>query len=64
MSPRKVVSSAVEQATVAGFTHTGEGVIRGGKAVFVAGALAGETIKFRRIRSHRQHDEAELVEVL
>lgn len=64
MSARRVVSSAVEQATVDGLTHTGEGVIRGGKAVFVAGALPGETIKYRRIRSHRQHDEAELVEVL
>jgi 23S rRNA (uracil1939-C5)-methyltransferase len=32
--------------------------------VFVAGALPGESIKFRRTRRNRQHDEAELVEVL
>ena len=64
MSGRKVVAAAVETATVAGLTHTGEGIVRGGKAIFVAGALPGETINYRRTRSHRQHDEAELVEVL
>ena len=64
MSKRKPVSDAVEMATVAGLTHEGDGIIRGGKAVFVPGALPGESIKFRRTRSHRQHDEAELVEVL
>ena len=64
MSKRKPVSGAVEMATVAALTHEGEGIIRGGKAVFVPGALPGESIKFRRTRSHRRHDEAELVEVL
>jgi 23S rRNA (uracil1939-C5)-methyltransferase len=64
LSKRKPVSDAVETATVAGLTHEGEGIVRGGKAVFVPGALPGESIKFRRTRSHRQHDEAELVEVL
>ena len=64
MSPRKVVSATVETATVAGLTSDGEGIIRGEKVVFVAGALPGESIRFRRTRSHRQHDEAELVEVL
>ncbi len=64
MSGRKVANAAVETATVAGLTHTGEGIVRGGKAIFVAGALPGETVTYRRIRSHRQHDEAELVEVL
>ena len=38
--------------------------MRGAKAAFVAGALPGEEIRFvRRIR-HRQHDEADLLEVL
>ncbi len=64
MSPRKVVSAAVETGTVAALTHTGEGVVRGGKAIFIAGALPGETVRYRRTRAHRQHDEAELVEVL
>lgn len=59
-----MVDAAVETATVAGLTHDGEGIVRGEKVVFVAGALPGESITFRRIRKHRQHDEAELVEVL
>jgi 23S rRNA (uracil1939-C5)-methyltransferase len=58
------MSATVETATVAGLTHDGEGIVRGEKVVFVAGALPGESIRFRRTRSHRQHDEAELVEVL
>jgi len=64
LSGRKVVSQTVESATVAALTHTGEGIIRDGKTVFVPGALPGENIRFRRTRTHRQHDEAELVEVL
>ena len=59
-----MLAAAVETATVAGLTHDGEGIVRGGKAIFVAGALPGETISYRRTRTHRQHDEAELVEVL
>jgi 23S rRNA (uracil1939-C5)-methyltransferase len=64
LSGRKVLSPTVETATVAALTHAGEGVVREGKTAFVAGALPGESIKFRRTRAHRQHDEAELVEVL
>jgi 23S rRNA (uracil1939-C5)-methyltransferase len=64
LSGRKVVSQTVESATVAALTHAGEGIIRDGKTVFVPGALPGENIRFRRTRTHRQHDEAELVEVL
>jgi 23S rRNA (uracil1939-C5)-methyltransferase len=56
--------AAAETATVAGLTHEGEGVVRSGKTVFVAGALPGERIRFRRSRRHRQHDDGELLEVL
>ena len=49
---------------MAALTHDGEGVVRDGKAAFVAGALPGERIRFRRTRRHRQHDEAVLLEVL
>jgi 23S rRNA (uracil1939-C5)-methyltransferase len=38
--------------------------VRGGKTVFVAGALPGERIRLRRTRRHRQHDDGELLEVL
>ena len=52
---------------VADLTHEAEGVVRGseagGKIVFVAGALPGERISFRRRSFHKSHDEAELLEV-
>ncbi len=53
-----------ETAQIVGLTHDGEGIVRGGKTVFVAGALPGETVSFERIRKHRQHDEGRLLEVL
>jgi 23S rRNA (uracil1939-C5)-methyltransferase len=60
----RIVTDVEEIATVAALTHDGEGVVREGKAAFVAGALPGERIRFRRTRRHRQHDEAQLLEVL
>ncbi len=61
---RRFVSETEEVATVAALTHDGEGIVRNGKAAFVGGALPGERIRFRRTRHRRQHDEAELLEVL
>jgi 23S rRNA (uracil1939-C5)-methyltransferase len=59
--------AAIETGVVADLTHEGEGVIRGGemsgKTVFVAGALPGERVSFRRRSFHKSHDEAELIEV-
>jgi 23S rRNA (uracil1939-C5)-methyltransferase len=46
-------AAAPEEAQVEGLTHEGEGVVRGGKTAFVAGALPGERIRFRRTRRHR-----------
>jgi 23S rRNA (uracil1939-C5)-methyltransferase len=57
-------ADAGETARVAGLTREGEGVVHGGKTAFVAGALPGELIRFRRRRRHRRHDEGELLEVL
>jgi 23S rRNA (uracil1939-C5)-methyltransferase len=51
-------------ATVSGLTREGEGVVHGGKTVFVPGALPGEQIRFRRTRRHRQHDDGQLLEIL
>jgi 23S rRNA (uracil1939-C5)-methyltransferase len=56
--------SADEEAQVDGLTHAGEGVVHEGKTAFIAGALPGERIRFRRVRRHRRHDEGELLEVL
>jgi 23S rRNA (uracil1939-C5)-methyltransferase len=61
---RRITSGVEEVATVAALTHDAQGIVRQGKAAFVAGALPGERIRFRRTRQHRQHDEAELLEVL
>jgi 23S rRNA (uracil1939-C5)-methyltransferase len=47
-----------------GLTHDGQGIVRAGKTVFVAGALPGETVSFERTRKHRQHDDGRLLEVL
>jgi 23S rRNA (uracil1939-C5)-methyltransferase len=49
---------------VEALSHEGAGIVHGGKAAFVAGALPGEQVRFRRQRSHRQYDEAQLEEVL
>ena len=54
-----------ETARIAAVTHDGRGIVSGtGKKVFVAGALAGEEVRFRRRKSRRNFDEAELLDVL
>lgn len=54
-----------ETATIAAATHDGRGIVAGeGKKVFVAGALAGERVRFLRRARRRNYDEAELLEVL
>jgi 23S rRNA (uracil1939-C5)-methyltransferase len=64
MSRRPRVAAPPEQGTVAALTHDGEGILREGKTAFVGGALPDEVIRFRRVRSHRGHDEGQLLEVL
>ena len=60
--------AGIETGVVSDLTHDAEGVVRpgeaSGKVVFVAGALPGERVKFRRRSFHKSHDEAELVEIL
>lgn len=52
-------------ATVTSFTHEGSGVARlDGKAVFIDGALPGETVRFRYLQRRKRFDTAELVEIL
>jgi 23S rRNA (uracil1939-C5)-methyltransferase len=62
--PRGRLTVPPETGTVADLTHDGEGVVRGGKAAFIPGALPGETVHFRRTRAHRGHDEAVLLDVV
>jgi len=56
--------SEAELGTVDALTHDGEGVVHAGKTAFVAGALPGELVRFRRVRKHKRHDEAALIEVV
>lgn len=54
-----------ETAEIGAVTHDGRGIATlDGKKVFVAGALAGETVRFQRRKRRRNYDEAELLEVL
>jgi len=54
-----------ETATIDAVTHDGRGIVgMQGKKVFVAGALAGETVQFIRRKSRRNFDEAELLDVI
>ncbi|HEY5019473.1 MAG TPA: hypothetical protein VII17_00505, partial [Steroidobacteraceae bacterium] len=53
-----------ETGAVVALTHEGDGIVRAGKAAFIAGALPGEVVRFRRSVRHRQHDDGVLLEVL
>ncbi len=54
-----------ETAKIDSATHDGRGIAAtDGKKVFVAGALAGETVQFLRRKSRRNYDEAELLQVI
>lgn len=58
------VTATSVTAKVEGFTHGGEGVARvDGKAVFVPGALPGETVQLRVVESKPRWARAELVAV-
>lgn len=65
MGRRLKPSAAIETAEIESLDHEGRGVAHvGGKAVFVDGALPGESVRFRRTRRQRRYDEAVVVEVL
>ena len=54
-----------ETARIESVMHDGRGIAAlSGKKVFIAGALAGEEVRFIRRKSRRKFDEAELLEVL
>jgi 23S rRNA (uracil1939-C5)-methyltransferase len=52
-------------ATVTSFSHDCRGVARlDGKAVFIDGALPGETVRFRYLHRQKRYDTAEVVEII
>ncbi len=65
MGRRLKPPAAIETAEIESLDHEGRGVAHvGGKAVFVDGALPGESVRFQRTRRQRRYDEAVVVEVL
>lgn len=55
----------VQTATISDLSQEGRGVARvDGKVTFIAGALPGETVRWRFRRRSKQVDEGELVEVV
>lgn len=53
------------EASIESLSHDGRGIARiEGKAVFVDGALAGETVKFLYTKKHSKYDEAKTIEVV
>ena len=61
----KRISAAPEAADIIDLSHEAHGVARlDGKAVFVTDALPGERVMLRRVRRHRNFDEAVLESVL
>lgn len=64
-SRRARVPDTIFEGEVADLAHDGRGVVRlEGKTVFVAGALPGETVRYKLNNRHRQYDEGEVVEVV
>jgi 23S rRNA (uracil1939-C5)-methyltransferase len=62
---RKLTGALPETARVEDMNTDGQGIASiGGKRIFVAGAIRGESVELRRVRSHRSYDEAELVGVV
>lgn len=61
----KPVSQTPVIARVESLNHEGRGVAHvDGKAVFIDGALPGETVRFVYSKRHKRHDEAKVQEVL
>ncbi|MHB8745115.1 MAG: TRAM domain-containing protein, partial [Gammaproteobacteria bacterium] len=61
----KPVSQMPVTACVESLSHEGRGVAHvDGKAVFIDGALPGETVRFVYSKRHKRHDEAKVQEVL
>ncbi len=61
---RRLDSAPAETGIVLDDTTEGQGLVSvGGKRVFVSGALRGETVDFRRVRTRHNYDEAELLAV-
>lgn len=63
--PRRQLRQQPIEVEVSALSHEGRGIAHvQGKTTFVHGALAGERVRLRYIKRHRQWDEGRLLEVL
>ena len=63
--PRGVQNSPLVEAHIESLTLEGQGVARiDGKAVFIEGALPGETVAFRYTSYKQKHDEGKVETLL
>lgn len=61
---RRLQHAAAETGVIQDMTIDGQGVVSvDGKRVFIDGAIDGEAVSFRRLRAHRNYDEAELLAI-
>jgi 23S rRNA (uracil1939-C5)-methyltransferase len=61
---KSLADRPIETATISDLTADGRGIAKvDGKAVFIDAAITGEVVSYRRIRTRRSFDEAELIEV-
>lgn len=56
-----MAAAELETAVVLALNHDGDGIVKAGKTAFVPGVLPGESIRFRRTRHHRQHEDRKSV---
>ncbi len=63
MKTGAIQTALTGEGEVSGIDQEGRGVVRGGKTVFVAGALPGERAVYRVVRRHKGFDEAQAVAV-
>ena len=62
---RKPLPQGPFEAEIEGLTHEGRGLAHlDGKAVFIEGALPGERVRFRYVRTQRRYDEGVTLEIL
>ncbi len=61
---RRLANALPEMSSIQDMTVEGQGIASiSGKRVFIEGAIRGESVTFRRVRTRRNYDEAELLEV-
>lgn len=65
MAPKKLLPEKTVELCITSMSHEGRGIARlENKTIFVFGALLGEVVKAKYLRSHSRFDEAYAVEIV